>query len=136
MRIEQAIHAVALLNPSHFSINSYRPSVDLDGVDIVVRVEQNGVIIYAAVAVVSGVLAVLNNGKMNSIAAVAKRHANALAPYFLLIKNQTDDRFAIYNSSDILSSKQRSLRPKSGEFMSAETIVDTIVSSILSGVYA
>lgn len=136
LTIERAIYAAALKNSSHFAINSYAPAVDLDGVDIVLRVEQNGIIIYAAVAVISGALVVLSNGKMNSIAAVARRHANARAPYFLLIKNQNDDRFARYDSAEILSSNLRSLRPKKDAFVSAEEAVNTMISSILSETYA
>jgi hypothetical protein len=130
LTIQRAIYAAALKNTSHFAINSYAPAVDFDGVDILLRAEQNSAIKYAAIAVISGPTAVLNNGKMNSIHAVARRHTDAVSPYFLAIQNQTDDSFALYSANNILSQKVRSLRPERGAFMSADVLIDTIISII------
>lgn len=131
LHLQRAIFDAALQNSSHFAVNAYCPSVDLDGVDLLLRSEQNGVIIFAAIAVISGPSAVLHNGKMNSISAVARRHADAVSPYFLAIKSQHDDRFAIYDAATILSSKTRSLRPRAHEFMPAQEAVNSIISSVL-----
>jgi hypothetical protein len=127
--IERAIHAEALKSDSHFGVNGYRADLDFDGIDVLLRLERSGRIHYVAIAIVSG-SATLENGKINSLAAVAARHKEAEAPYFLLVHDRKSDRYALYSAADILESKTSSLRPKDHEFMPANDIVDSMISIV------